>query len=438
MKRWMVIATIVATMVGIAGLGAGPAMAATPHAPIDINGNSGFNAVNSGVTNQPCGGVLNPVCRINGWQISSGSGGFCIRIQGTTTPYIIENNTCSGGPNGIVLSSAPNGTVRQNTISGLNGTTGSFDANAIMMDQSNNTTIAGNQISNIRGANGTSTHKDGGSAFGIHLGRSATVDVESNRISQVSGGFGFSGTATSPNGGNGGSGFGIRAQGGAPTTLALVLGPVSLQFGAPISTLLGPVVDMLRPVLAPMLAVTPSNLDVKNNNISGISGSFGAIGAYVGSGTGGKGGNGGSAAAASVDGGTTSYADVHVTGNTMNTMSGSSGAIGGSGRSGGDGGSGGSAHGVQLVNVGGGTSTVTGNTITGVYGASGAIGGSGVFGLGVGGRGGNGGDAIGIRKSNVTVNPFANNISFLFAGTGALGGFPGGANGQSGQARAIV
>ena len=439
MKRSIVVATVVATMVAVAGLGVGPALAATPHNPIVIS-TGGFTVAN-GVTNTPCGSSIKP-CSIDNWQIDPPAGGTCITVQNTTEFFVIHDNTCDGGTNGIVLRNAPNGTVAKNTITNLDGTTATFDATGILVDQSDNTTITENALSKIRANPATATHKDGGSGFGIHIGKSAPVDIERNNISQVSGGYGFIGTSASKNGGNGGGAFGVQAEGGPPTMLSVVLGPVALQFGPPLSDLLRPVVELVQPMIAPALPPAP-NLKVKDNAVSRITGAVGAIGAYVAGGVGGSGGNGGSAAAVSVQGvnnTTTRYNNVQVTGNNLSLVTGGVGAVGGSGRSGGNGGSGGSAHAVQLVNVGASNtgSTVTGNTITQLYGAVGAIGGTGTLGLGVGGRGGNGGDAIGIRKSNVTVTPGTNTITFFFAGLAGQGGFPGGANGQSGTAAAII
>jgi len=294
MKRWMVIATVLATMSGIGVLGSGPAGAATPHPPINIMSNMDLTTT---ATNGPnCGNtmMMQPACSIDNFQITPSAGQTCIRIAGTTLSYAVHDNSCTGGANGIVLTNAPNGTVNKNTISGLNGTP---DATGILVKATHgNITVTNNQLSKIKGNPGTSTSQQGGSAFGIHVDDSAPVDIVSNGISQVSGGYGFLGTTASKNGGNGGNGTGILADNAPTSAMSLKLGPVTVQLGPTLSDMLRPVVDRLQlPMVSPLLGqavtTTPPTLTVKTNTISQVSGGVGAIG---GTGTfGGHGGNGG-------------------------------------------------------------------------------------------------------------------------------------------------
>jgi hypothetical protein len=441
MKRALAIGTVLGTITALGGLGATAAQAATPRGPIVINTDSAFTAAN-GVTNAPnCGGAMQAACRINDWQITPSAGGTCINIENTMKRYLIENNSCDGGRNGIVLVDAPNGTVKTNTIknlSGIPGAAGNREAYGIKVLRSDTMTITDNQLNKIQGDPGSSAGQNGASAYGISVQDSPTVDLARNNISRVSGGYGFMGSGTSTNGGPGGSAYGIFAQKNT-ATLSIVLGPVNVHLGPALSELLEPVVTHLPAPVSSLLTpvVVPPKLTVKDNVISQVSGGVGAIGAYVFGGTGGNGGNGGSATGVSVAGlATSSYSAVSMTGNNISGVFGAVGAIGGGGKNGGKGGSGGSGQGIVLANVTNAGSAVTGNTISQLYGGVGALGGTGTFGSGVGGSGGNGGDAVGIRKGSTS--PGFNSITFFFAGLRGNGGFPGGANGTNGTAAAVL
>jgi len=421
MKRWLVITTVLATVAGVGGLGTAAAVAATPavhqaaraghhcgllchcrddcdhgggdgdggdgdggggggggdagistspHDPISINGDPAFTTAN-GVTNPAGCGTSDIPCQINGWGIAPKSGGTCIVIQNTTKVYVVHDNSCTGGTNGIVVRRAPGGTVRDNTVSRLLGVilTGT-DATGILVDTSNDVTVTGNRLSTITGSSGAGIGQKGGSAFGIHVLGGHRVDIEQNTINPVTGGTGFPALGIGQSGANGGNALGIVAENMTATTTMLggLVGP-------PLSTLLGPVVDLLAPALpGPLAAVaaTPLNLNVAGNTISALNGGGGGAGSFFGT----------------------------------------------------PGGNGGSAEGVLLTAVAG--SAVTGNTISSLRGANG--------GNGSGARGGNGGNAFGIHRVNSTVTPQLNQITLLAAGTGGSG-FPAG---QNGTARDIV
>jgi len=83
-----------------------------PHAPIFIDGNSGFTAEN-GVTGGT--GTSDDPYMISGWTIQAQDYG--IEIADTTVYFTITNVTISWGGDGIVLSSIQNGVVQNSHIS---------------------------------------------------------------------------------------------------------------------------------------------------------------------------------------------------------------------------------------------------------------------------------------------------------------------------------
>jgi len=407
MKRWGVIATVLATIAGVGSLGIAVA-AATPvaheagsaghgchllcrcghdcdhggdngggngaagtsaHDPIVINGDAAFTGAN-GVTNPTGCGTSGDPCQIDHWQITPRSGGTCISVQNTTKVYVVHDNTCTGGTNGIVLRRAPDGTVRDNTISRLLGVIlTATDATGILADSSNDMTITGNRLSTITGSSGAGIGQKGGSAFGIHVLGGHRVDIRQNTINPVTGGTGFPALGIGQSGANGGNAVGIVAENMTATLL-----PGGLV-GPPLSTLLEPVLDLLVPALAGVVGsvlVGPPNLNVQDNTVSALNGGGGGAGTFSGT----------------------------------------------------PGGNGGSAEGVLLMSVAG--SAVSGNTISSLRGANGAN--------GTGARGGNGGNAFGIHRVSSSVTPQGNQITLLTAGTGGSG-FP---RGQNGTAKDIV
>jgi len=436
-----VIATVLATITGAGGLGvtAAEAQPLQSHPPITITNGSQFDLAH-GVTNGPfpsaCGTAATP-CSIDGWSIQPSAGQACITIDLTNSAaepsYVIQNNRCSGGMDGIVLIDAPRGTVRNNTISGASGAANSPAATGIMLNTSDNMTITENRLSNIEGRPGMTFGQSGGDAVGIHVLDSDMVDIQHNDISLVAGGFGFLG-ALGGAGGNGGNGTAILAeQTMAPTPCFLSLCALLRSVSA----------SLLRAVPAPLLgsvanALPPTHvvhLNLKNNTISRVYGAVGAVGGLGGVGPGGDGGDGGSATGVRVKGFSDGvrYRGVTVQGNSVSFVTGALGALGAAGWRGGRGGDGGSGQGVVLTDVAS-SATVTGNAIYQLYGAYGAAAGWGAY----GGNGGNGGDGIGIRKGNVAVAPGDNIISFFFAGIGGAGGLPNGLLGSPGTAAAIV
>ena len=413
MRRWVVIATVVATFAGIGGLGTGPARAATvaahqagtqagtaagrchllcrcghhcdhdgdggdggdggagigttAHDPIVISGDGGFTQAN-GVTNPAgCGTADNP-CQIDHWEITPRSGGTCISVANTTKVYVVHDNSCTGGTNGIVVRRAPNGTVRDNSVSRLLGVIlTATDATGILVDSSNDVTVTGNRLATITGSSGAGIGQKGGSAFGIHVLGGHRVDIRQNTINPVTGGTGFPAIGFGQSGANGGNADGIVAENMTATSSGGAFGPLSTVVGA-LLDLIGPALsELFGPVLA-----APANLNVEGNTISALNGGGGGAGSFSGT----------------------------------------------------PGGNGGSAEGVLLTAVAG--SAVTTNTISSLRGANG--------GNGTGARGGNGGNAYGVHRVNSSVTPQNNQITLLTAGTGGTG-FPAG---QNGTARNIV
>jgi len=445
----MLIATVVATLTGAGGLGGITAAQAQPlqsHEPITITSAAQFD-FQHGVTNAPgCGIAANP-CSIDGWSIQPSSGQACITIDlshDTMPPrdYVIQNNRCSGGTDGIVLKSAPNGTVAGNTISGLSGTANnSRNSTGILASDSTPLTISANRLSNIQGSPGTAPGQSGGDAWGIHVIDSPMVEISHNDISLVAGGYGFI-AAFGSSGGNGGSGTAVSAEQteAAPSQAA----PISLPVGVNAGTLVGTIssLPLLGPVLSELLKTahmpcTSSRLTMKSNTISRVYGAVGAVGGLSLTGSGGDGGTGGSATGVVVKGFShdSPYCDVTLKTNSISWIVGALGAFGAAGvTTGGRGGDGGSGQGVVLANVEE-HARVTGNAIFQLYGAYGAAAGWGTF---HGGNGGNGGDGIGIRKGHVDVHPDDNVISFFFGGLGGAGGLPDGVLGTPGTAAAVV
>jgi Periplasmic copper-binding protein (NosD) len=431
MKRWMVIATALATMSGTGGLvvTAAEAEPLRPHAPIDITADD-FTPEN-GVTNGPdCGGVLEQACSIDGWNIKAAPGASCITISDTRKRYVIQNTRCSGGTIGIVLTDAPEGNVVSNTISGLNGSARSPTATGIAVNRSPHMTIADNRLSNIQGRPGNAAGASGGDALGIHVRDSEGVDIVRNDVSLLAGGYGYLGSlgkdgANGGNGGNGGSATAILAEQTPPSTLLASLSTPPLR-SVQVSVLGSDVTLNVGP-----LAI--SGLTLRNNTIARVYGGVGAVGGFGGFGSGGNGGDGGNATGVMVKGlDSDSYDLDSMKGNSISWIVGAVGAVGAAGWNGGMGGNGGSGQGVVLTNVGSGAD-VSGNSIFQLYGALGAAAG---WGAAHAGNGGDGGDGIGIRKGAVAL--VDNVISFFFAGFGGAGGLPDGVLGRPGQAAAVL
>jgi len=367
---------------------------AAPHAPIVINSDAGFTAAN-GVSNPVgCGTAVNP-CIVQNWEINTPPGGTCISISNTTRFYVVRNNTCTNGLIGIALSSAPNGTVTNNTIQRLRGTAGG-DPHGIDVLNGNNMRIADNRLNDIQG------QASGRSAIGIVLFQTSNATVVRNNISQLIGAAGqpgAPGTVGNPNGSNGGQG------------------------GSAIA------------ILAPALGA--NNLTIQQNMVSQLfagMGGAGGNGSFTG-GSGGFGGTGGSAYGVFTDG-------VNAITTQANNISllfsgmGGAGGLGFGGGNGGVGGAAGDADGMRF-NSAVGINNVN-NIITSLSGANGGMGGFAIGG-GTGGNGGKGGDAVGIRYvSSAAFTHVGNVITNLFAGLGGFGGMPGGVNGAPGVATPIL
>jgi len=113
----------------------GTSSAYTPHAPIVISGNSGFNPTN-GVT----GGTGTPgdPFIISGWEINA-TGGTGIAISNTDAYFVIKNvSVYSAYTGGISLISSRNGRIQDSLLSG--------NQDGIYLDLSTTVTIANNSI----------------------------------------------------------------------------------------------------------------------------------------------------------------------------------------------------------------------------------------------------------------------------------------------------
>jgi parallel beta-helix repeat protein len=129
----------------------------TSHSQIAINGDDAFTPAN-GVTGG--NGTQADPYRISGWYINGYLGGVAIALSNTTKHVIIENNELSQSVIGIKLESAPNVTIRNNTIRDMKGWAGIFPAGngdpafGIYISSSNSVTITGNNIYRIYGGAG--------------------------------------------------------------------------------------------------------------------------------------------------------------------------------------------------------------------------------------------------------------------------------------------
>ncbi len=92
----------------------------TSHAPIYINGNSNFTAQNGVVGGN---GTAGDPYIIEGWEIDSQGGDYCIKIENTNVYFVIRNCYLHGATgnwpySGIFLKNVTNGRIENNTISG--------------------------------------------------------------------------------------------------------------------------------------------------------------------------------------------------------------------------------------------------------------------------------------------------------------------------------
>jgi hypothetical protein len=417
MKRWIVIATAAAMLVG--GLDVTTAQA-QPHAPIVVTDDASLIAVAS--NGSACNAAV--ACKVEGFEITPPAGGTCISISGTTLPFVIQNNRCTGGRKGIVLGNPSTAnfvskTVSNNRISDLNGTANDRDAIGVeVVDGSllnlGTLTIANNVLTNIRGRNGGATGQAGGSAYGIRvaiagIANNGNATMNGNRIIQLVGGYGAPG-GPNGDGGAGGGAYGISVE----RALTQLIG-------------------------------TGIGLTASSNTISQLYGAFGGFGGLGSAGTrnGGKGGDamGVRLLLASVLLDVGAY---HTDGNNISLLYpgfGGAGGAGGAGANGGNGGDGGNAYGVlfhQLSGVLSVGSTANGNSIFQLYGSYGGNGGNGGF-SGLGGNAGQGGHGIGINKlTSPDVATLGNAIASFFPGLGGTGGFALGVNGGPGIAVPIL
>jgi parallel beta-helix repeat protein len=188
-KKTVFIILIPAVMLFLASAAFLPAVsaAATPHDPIEINGNAGFTSANGVVSGA---GSSSAPYIIEGWSIindtiscisisntdayfiirycelnCSATSGCAISLNNVTNGRIegnvISNNTITGAGYGIFLYSSTNNTISFNTVTGVTDS-------GIYLDSSTNNTVANNTLT--------------GCAHGIYLDSSNNNTVANNTL----------------------------------------------------------------------------------------------------------------------------------------------------------------------------------------------------------------------------------------------------------------
>ncbi len=361
---------------------AGSVAFAVPHAPIVINSDTQFTAVN-GVSNPSASGTAADPYIIPDLSIN-GAGNYCIQVNNTTRHFELRNIGCTNAAIGITFSNLKHGKLLNSNISAIrgNGGFGTIDGIGVHVIASNQVTLSGNTLSNISGQPASTAGSSAGSAFGILLRAGSDFTVNQNRIYGLYGAAAAAGNSSVQNGGAGGSAIGLYN-----------------PFG--------------------MILQTP-NLKISGNRFEQFFAAPGGNGA-----AGGEGGSGGMAAGVYSD----NAPGLSATGNTVLNLYGGVGGTGGGGSGAGGnglgGGYGGMAVGFWITD----TTNVTNqnNSVQNLTGANGGKGGAGAFNSsGAGGKGGNGssgGEASGLRFDNVQgISNQGNILNTLNGGRGGDGG----------------
>ncbi|MFX1501218.1 MAG: hypothetical protein ACFFDH_09690 [Promethearchaeota archaeon] len=366
---------------------------------IVIESNKGFNSKN-GVINSWADGTESDPYIISNKVFDKCEIGTCIEIRDTTKFFRIEDCEFSNATNAIKLYNLSNGVIRNNAISQFVGTNGSvsningenlciFNFTDCINILSNNNSIssisAGSGYNGLNGADGINQGDDGGQGNNAgeggnisiyYIKNSNKIDISSNSISRIFGGYGGNGGNGGDGGGdnsfeNGGTG-GYGGSGGNGGSIIIFEGFIS------------------------------NNIIIKNNFISNIF-----------SGSGGNGGSGGDGADGMGNGG---YAGIPGNGGNITILS----LIDISSLDYEE------NYIYNLTSGNGGLGNLGGNYGTGTMGSHGSPGWSSY-----------GGDGGAILISNLIdsnlITIIKNNFTDVLSGNGGDGGYYGGSGGNSGQ-----